>query len=156
MSQAIRIILIFYFFYCAQAQIQIFVNPGENFTCPTTDYSDYSIHASFFSQASMIVDYGGIIFNIAVYGVKSTFSSTTTFLLDDMSIFALSITPTISWYFIAKPLQLLGYDQFELLIISGAIFLLIFLVLTYLLVLYNWPCHKGHPWIKQRKFLFTK
>src|SRR4051794_3316418 len=106
----IWIIIIFYFFHYAQAA-PIFIDPNNNLECPTSDYSEYTIHASFVSQASMIIIYGGIIFNIAIYGVKSTFSSTTTFLLDDISIFAISFTPIISWYFMAKPLYLLGFNQ---------------------------------------------
>src|SRR3954451_24682921 len=70
------------------SEYRFFVEPSQDFICPPAAEqpveSEYSIHASFKEQAEQIFTYGGTLFSVAIYGLRSAFSDTTTFLLDDI------------------------------------------------------------------------
>ena len=97
---------------------------------------------------------------MAIYGLKSAFSDTTTFLLDDIFIFSLSFTPIISWYFITKPLYIFAeIDQFIVLIILVISSVIVFFIILGFLFIYNWSTHKliNNPkWIERSRNLLTK
>ncbi|CAG8439020.1 9429_t:CDS:2 [Dentiscutata heterogama] len=69
---------------------------------PCPDYSEYIIYAGFLDQASHIISYGGILFTVAVYGIKSQFGWRSTFFLDDFFILTFAISPILPFYTIGQ------------------------------------------------------
>ncbi|CAG8762382.1 20139_t:CDS:1 [Dentiscutata erythropus] len=82
--------------------LYLFAFPDKNFECPVSDYSEYIIYSEFLNQAGHIIGYGGTLFTVAVYGLKSQFGWRSTFFLDDFFILVFSISPILPFYIIGQ------------------------------------------------------
>ncbi|KAF0370103.1 hypothetical protein F8M41_013278 [Gigaspora margarita] len=78
----------------------LFAFPDENYECPVSNYSEYLIYTRFIDQAGNILGYGGTLFTVAVYGLRSQFGWRNTFFLDDFFILTFSISPILPFYVI--------------------------------------------------------
>ncbi|KAF0474126.1 hypothetical protein F8M41_024750 [Gigaspora margarita] len=76
----------------------LFAFPDQNYECPISNYSEYLIYTKFVDQAGNILDYGGTLITVAVYGLKSQFGWWITFFLDDFFILTFSISPILPVY----------------------------------------------------------
>ncbi|CAG8481817.1 9967_t:CDS:2, partial [Scutellospora calospora] len=79
-----------------------FAYPYPNGTCPTQIYSPYHIYNSVFLQLGQIITYGGLLFTVAIYGIRSTFGWRFTFFLDDLVIIFFGFSPVIPFYAIGQ------------------------------------------------------
>ena len=78
----------------------------EVFVCPASDYYEYDIYSSFFSQVGTFIPAVGLLFTVGVYGTTSVFSYITTCHIDDVVIFTVTLAPIFAWYTLAKPIWL--------------------------------------------------
>src|SRR6185369_10928737 len=79
-----------------------FAYPYNNGSCPVGFYSKYKIYNTAFLQLGQIMSYGGILFTVAVYGVRSTFGWRLTFFLDDLVIIFCGFSPVVPFYVIGQ------------------------------------------------------
>ncbi|CAG8554808.1 7924_t:CDS:2, partial [Racocetra persica] len=79
-----------------------FAYPHENGSCPSGDYSEFRIYNTALLQLGQIITYGGILFTISIYGVRSSFGWRLTFFLDDLVILFFGFSPVIPFYIIGQ------------------------------------------------------
>src|SRR6185369_14972488 len=93
--------------------LYFFAYPSTNGSCPTNIYSKYKIYNTAFLQLGQIMSYGGILFTVAVYGVRSAFGWRPTFFLDDLVIIFCGFSPVIPFYVIGQVCGRIINDEFR-------------------------------------------